>query len=385
MTQQARPREIKALAGVRALPPLILVLYHYCEGRGYRKLPWFDLPVGKGYLWVEFFFALSGFILIYVYANQEKLFHTLQGYRAFLRNRLIRLYPVHLFTLLSMLALMGLLNLFGEIYGYVSIYHEPYPPMNTWPSFFASLFLVQAWNLFPWLTWNTASWFVSALFLICLIFPLYLFWSRGGLMRALLLLAGGITTLAWLATTTHHGLDLTFKDGIFRGMADFAVGCSLAMLCRHATIAGAQKLPDWIFSLGQVASLACIFWAMYGIRHAHSRDDVWIAAALFTLIFALAFDRGFLARALACRPMLKLGEWSFGIYMGQIFWFQFFRYVSQRLYPPGETLFFGVSFGDILWRGEPLVMLAITIAWGAFLYRWVEMPAARWCRNKLQH
>ncbi len=62
-----RPVEIKALAGARALPPLILVLFHYCEGHGYRGAKWFDLPVGKGYLWVEFFFALSGFVLTYVY------------------------------------------------------------------------------------------------------------------------------------------------------------------------------------------------------------------------------------------------------------------------------------------------------------------------------
>ena len=67
MRPATRPPEIKALSGARALPPLILVLYHFCEGHGYRgsDLPacmghpwvaflqcgkWFDLPVGKGYL-----------------------------------------------------------------------------------------------------------------------------------------------------------------------------------------------------------------------------------------------------------------------------------------------------------------------------------------------
>jgi hypothetical protein len=33
--------------------------------------------------------------------------------------------------------------------GYVSIYDEPYHPINTWPTFIANLFLVQAWNFFP--------------------------------------------------------------------------------------------------------------------------------------------------------------------------------------------------------------------------------------------
>ena len=44
--------------------------------------------------------------------------------------------------------------------------------------------------------------------------------------------------------------------------------------------------------------------------------DIWFALALYALIFALAFDRGFLARAMATAPLLKLGEWSYAIYMG---------------------------------------------------------------------
>src|ERR1700733_7349411 len=66
----SRPAEIKALSGARAFPPLILVLYHFCEGHGYRGNFVFDAIVAKGYLWVEFFFVLSGFILTHVYGRQ---------------------------------------------------------------------------------------------------------------------------------------------------------------------------------------------------------------------------------------------------------------------------------------------------------------------------
>ena len=82
MAASTRPSEIKALAGARALPPLILVLFHFCEGHGYRGAGWFDMPVGKGYLWVEFFFALSGFILVHVYGSRAREFWRGKAYRA---------------------------------------------------------------------------------------------------------------------------------------------------------------------------------------------------------------------------------------------------------------------------------------------------------------
>jgi peptidoglycan/LPS O-acetylase OafA/YrhL len=375
MARPERPIEIKALSGARALPPLILVLYHFCEGHGYRYADWFDMPVGKGYLWVEFFFALSGFILIHVYGPKADDFRTGKAFVPFLRARLARLYPLHLFTLLSMLFLMWTLNALADRFGYVSIYHQPWPPINTWPSFAASLFLVQAWNLFPWLTWNGASWFVSVEFFLCLIFPLFVRWTRGGIKRALTLLAAGIAGLAVLALSSRHGLDLTFRDSVLRGLAGFSVGAALAMLYRRAVQAGAAKLPVWVFSAAQVAALGLLGLAIYGTGWSHSWRDIWTASAMFVLIFVLAFDRGFLARALSTSPLLKLGEWSYAIYMGQTFWLQLIRTIEQRAYPPAGIEIFGLRFGDAMWWAEPFILVGICILWGAILHRLIEKPA----------
>ena len=371
----SRPAEIKALSGARALPPLILVLYHFCEGHGYRGAKWFDMPVGHGYLWVEFFFALSGFILVHVYGSKARQFWRGGAYVPFLRARLARLYPVHLFTLLSMLYLMWVLNWLSYIGHYASIYHQPWPPINTWPSFVANLFLVQAWNLFPWLTWNGASWFVSIEFALCLLFPIYVLLSRGGVGRGLALVGAGLGGLTFLACTSRHGLDITSHDSIFRGMAGFAVGVGLAMLYRAACSAGADRIPEWIHSALQAALLIYFLWATYRTGWSHSANDMWTVLALDASVFLLAFDRGFMARWFSTAPLLKLGQWSYGIYMGQTFWLQLIRYFEQHWYPSGETMILGARFGDIMWWAEPFLLVLVCTAWGALLTIYIEHPA----------
>ena len=227
---QSRPAEIRSLAGARAIPPLILVLFHYCAGHGYRGAKWFDLPVGKGYLWVEFFFMLSGFVLTYVYGARWREMWKPKSYFRFLATRLIRLYPLHLAMLFIVLAMIVSYRALAAHFHYVSFYDAPYHPINTWPSFVANLFLVQGWNIFPYLTWNGASWFVSVEFLLCLLVPLYFTLSRGGLWSAAALIWGGAGGLAWLAATSGVGLDLTYHNGIFRGLAAFAIGVGLSVV-----------------------------------------------------------------------------------------------------------------------------------------------------------
>lgn len=383
MSEQARFPEIRALLGARALPPLILVLFHFCEGHGYRGAAWFDLPVARGYLWVEFFFALSGFVLTYVYAQRLPLLWRPRGYLAFLQSRLARLYPLHLAMLLLILFMLVTLRALAARGGYVSIYDEPWHPFCTWPTFIANLFLVQAWNLFPYLSWNGASWFVSVEFLLCLLFPLYLALSRGGWRVALLLIAGGAVALALLAHP-RYGLDLTFHNGIYRGMAAFAMGVGFAVLHRLALQRGAASLPEVVFSLAQIAVLACLWYAIYHTGWSHRPADIYTALSVIALVFVLSFDRGFLARALATRIPLRLGEWSYAIYIGQTPILQLLRHAQLHLYPAPGDIVFGrpwLAWAAVWHWLEPALLVAVCIVWGAILFTLIERPANTFLRR----
>ncbi len=375
----ARPGEIKALAGARAIPPMILVLYHYCEGHSYRNFKPFDLLIGHGYMWVEFFFALSGFILTYVYGARVIEFFKGRAYRDFLVARLSRLYPLHLAMLLYILVMMLILNGIAHATGGQSIYEGHYHPVVTWQTFFANLFLVQAWNIFPYLSWNGASWFVSAEFLLCLLFPIYLVLSRGGWLSAIGLIAAGIAGLWYLAATGQHGLDITFHNGIFRGMSAFAVGVGMCVLYGK-TKAFADTLPEIALSAAQALVL---LWMGYGIFFngwSHNPRDIVTVVPMLWLVYVLSFDRGFVARFLQIDFLQKLGEWSFAIYIGQTAWLQLIRFVESA-YPPDDTLILGIRFADWIWWPEPFALLAVCIGWGWFLCKVIEIPANRALRQ----
>ncbi len=371
-----KPSEIKALSGARAIPPLILVLFHFCEGHGYRQFFWFDMIVGKGYLWVEFFFALSGFILIHVYSARLATMWKARAYFQFLTTRLARLYPLHLFMILAILAQYYLFEALARSGGYVSTFDQPYHPILTGSTLIANLFLVQAWNIFPYLSWNGVAWFVSVEFLLCLLFPIYLWLARGGLLRGVAIVALGVLVLLRLDLTSRHGLDLTYHNGIWRGMAAFGIGVGLSMIFRSMP----SRAPSWassvFHSVVQATLVGLLLGAIWFTGWPHTRNDIYTVLPMMALILALAFDRGFLAAILKSRPLLRLGEWSYAIYIGQSFWLQYARFAELRIFPAPDTIVMGWRWVDLTWWIEPFGLVLICIAWGALLSAAIERPAS---------
>src|SRR6266849_9023234 len=98
------PQYVPALTGIRALAALLVLGMHTEQ----------NVPAGldlllpffvRGYLGVDLFFVLSGFIITHVYlaslASPNR--YALQ---IFLWHRLIRLYPVHVTVLTALVAMI---------------------------------------------------------------------------------------------------------------------------------------------------------------------------------------------------------------------------------------------------------------------------------------
>jgi peptidoglycan/LPS O-acetylase OafA/YrhL len=372
--KSASSGKIAALAGARAFPPLMVVMFHFSEGHHYSGWRPLDFLATRGYLWVEFFFVLSGFILTHAYWPRLKDLLRSAGYLTFLRARLIRLYPLHLFMLLLILAIVLGLRALAAQGGYLSIFDLKYHQDVSVKGFWFSLFLVHAWNSMPSLTWNGASWFVSVEFALCLLFPPLLWLAEGRLWRGFALIAAGMAGLLALLFTSKHGLDITFHNGVLRGLSDFTIGVGMAVLFRR--VKPRDRMPEWVHSLLQIVLLSLLAYVVMNTGWSHTSMDIFTVLPLMMLIFALAFDRGILARALQTRLPQRMGEWSYAIYLGQTAWLLAIRFFEQRLYPPPDAIVLGTRFADLIWWLEPLGLVIICVLWGGLLAECIELPVA---------
>ncbi len=372
--QHTKAGTIGALAGARAFPPLMVVMFHFSEGHHYSGWRPLDFLATRGYLWVEFFFVLSGFILTYAYWARLRDLLKPGGYLAFLRARLIRLYPLHLFMLLWLLAMVMVLRFLAAKGGYLSIFDARYHQDVSAKGFWLSLVLVQAWNTMNTLTWNGVSWFVSVEFALCLLFPPLLWLAEGKPWRGLAMMAAGLAGLVALLLSSKHGLDITFHNGVLRGCADFSIGIGMAVLFRR--IKPRDRLPEWLHSALQLMLLALLGYVVMHTGWSHTGMDIFTVLPLMALVFALAFDRGIVARGLQMRLPQVLGEWSYAVYLGQTAWLLAIRFLEQRFYPAPDAMVLGLRFSTLIWWLEPLGLVTVCVLWGGLLATCIELPAA---------
>jgi len=218
---------IRPLTSLRFFAALWVVLFHY-----WPKLDVAGTPalVEKGYLGVELFFVLSGFILCHVYLSAfgEGRFR----YGSFLWNRLARVYPLHLATLAGMIVL-------GVAAGLAGIGIDA--GILRWDALPANLLMVQAWGFAPAAAFNHPSWSISAEWFAYLTFPVFAFaaWR----MRARPWLYAGLTlagiALLYPAFQTLTGEALTRATiawGALRIVPCFALGCAMHGLWRSGAV-----------------------------------------------------------------------------------------------------------------------------------------------------
>ena len=80
-------RHYPILDGLRGVAALMVVAFHLCEAHAASR---FEQIINHGYLAVDFFFVLSGFVIGYAYDDRWRSMSTME----FFKRRLIRLHPM---------------------------------------------------------------------------------------------------------------------------------------------------------------------------------------------------------------------------------------------------------------------------------------------------
>jgi peptidoglycan/LPS O-acetylase OafA/YrhL len=352
----ADSHEIRGLTGIRGLAAIMVASFHFYFS-WVLLLPALSLvraPLLRGYLGVDLFFMLSGFILSYVYHAGGRNF-TGREYGRFLWFRLARLYPNHVGMLLLLIVLFYGSKFLGI--------HTTFS--CAWDDLPFQLTLTQEWPIAPREgagEWNFPAWSISAeWFAYLAIFPLVAFLLRRIRGWQLPLLLGGATVVAWSMVGPHLW---PREYQLARVACEFFCGGMFFSVFLHgrAVTGFCQRFLSWIF----VLLLVLLFLP------SSLGTEILTLATLPLLLLGLTSDVSPAGKFFSTPLILWLGKISYALYMSHALVQKVLKilvnseHYAHSSFPVRLLIFF--------------VNIASLLAMAAALYYFVEVPA----RNRLR-
>ena len=356
------PKSLPGLTGLRGLAALWVVLYHYCH----LYLPALDAEclgglIAKGYLAVDLFFLLSGFVLAHVYseAAERKGFGF---FRAFMRARVARIYPLHLVVLAAFVAMAFAVR---GVHYYLDGSYSPLPLYGprSLEALVANVLMLQGVQAGD-LSWNYPAWSISVEFGAYLLFPFVIGWlwraSGRSLLVAAIVALAAIWTLAYVV-----GGDMNQWDGptaLWRCLPQFFLGCICYRVYRDDLVDPA----GWA-GCAMVATLALLYAGV---------SDVVVLTLFPLIILCTVGARGVPARVLNARPLVLLGEVSYSLYLIHGFVQHAATHALNALELDQTDFTVGQS-----WLALAVMLLAVIVLSSAS-YRYFEKPMRRWLNQR---
>ena len=342
-------KEIRALTGVRGVAAIIIVLYHFSDVHLYSGgvLQYFKVP--HGYIAVDLFFMLSGFVIALVYRDAFVV-APFANYLEFWIKRVARLYPAYL--AIGVLYVVKIaLGLSGDTFKQFSVF-----------DIVGNILMLSGWGLHIHPVIGV-SWAASAEMGSYVLAPLLIASIVRG--NAVFGIVGVALSLAAIRAIELSGLggsgalDVTSGDSFYpllRAIAGFALGQAIFRFS-----VSVRPLP-MIF---QDASVALILLAI-GVAAVVSTDDLPIYLLFIPLVAILSYD-GRLARLLfANGPIYDVGLISYSLYLLHPLFVSFAVRASRH---------FGGTESSYL--VAMLVCIAVIWLLSKLSYRFVEMPGRR--------
>jgi peptidoglycan/LPS O-acetylase OafA/YrhL len=291
----------------RGIAALLVALFHLNLFSAIYSLDF----IRNAYLFVDFFFVLSGFVITHSYASR---LGTVEGLGSFAIKRLGRLWPLHAVVLLAFVAAESA-KAFLAARG-STFYFAPFTGANSPDTIPLNLLFGQSFWIVQKLTWNAPSWSICAEFWTYLVFAAVVLIGTTWLGRIRfattgLIVAMLIGSVAFLVLFSKHGMDATYDLGFVRCLYGFLTG-HLTYLVWQA--ASRRKFHAGFF---EVAALIAI---VVDVSIAGHSGYSFLAPLVFAIaVFVFAFEAGPISSLMSNRGNQWLGRISYSIYMWQAF------------------------------------------------------------------
>ncbi len=357
---------LPALTGLRTLLALTILMFHFTpSGLASTKHPWMTLYpiIDIGYVFVSFFFLISGFILSYNYAHRPG------GVRKadFWMARLSRLYPVYLLTMLISLPMLAL--------EWRSRSHGEF-----WLGALFTPLLLQ--GFFPRLAtfWNTVSWTLSCEVVLYIAFPwlLKLRWPQSPRKLAAMVLGFWLLglvphTLYLLLNPDHLTQPVTrYSDGLWLSALKYTPAAYLCTFLAGLTLGRLHDATRMTVSGRMKAGITGFLLAWFAIYHlTRHMPYILVHGGLLTPVWSLVIlglaGTSPLARLFSTRPLVAVGTSTYALYLLHFNLFNLLsqHHVTERLH---------------IARFDPWISYLFVILFAMAVRRWVEHP----CQQAIQ-
>lgn len=370
-------KHFKSLDAFRGICACLVALFHFKSNSVIHNVFIFQ----NASIYVDFFFALSGFV---IFANYEERLKN--GYKIgkFILLRFGRLWPLHI-SILSAFILVDILQLFVDV-GDAAQYKPFSAPGEGIEVIIANIFMVHSLNLFDQLSLNGPSWSISVEFYTYIIFASILCLFKNYALKIFI----GLSVIS--ALTLYHlngSLYATYNFGLLRCIFGFSFGVfSWKLYCASLPTMKNILAHKTAANVAEFSLIIAFTLALYYMNDGYRTSIFPLFFALFILIFA--HDAGALSNFLNKKYFQILGILSYSIYMIHIFISGKFFALPIRVIEQKTDISLTITgdngkdlYGHTLLQGTLIEMayLIIVIAASYVSYKIIEDPARKFTKK----
>ncbi|GAB4039120.1 acyltransferase family protein [Spirosoma jeollabukense] len=369
---------LSSLTSLRGIAALLVIFLHI-DGICFQLAPaGSHFFIRKGYLWVDFFFLLSGFIMVHVYGHSFSAISNLHLFKRFMWARFARIYPLHLFSFLCMVSFYFWYKATNTL---TAFDHQLYN-LNAIPT---NLFLIHGLGVHTFLSWNAPSWSISTEWWMYVLFPLLmLFFQKttpGKRLGMLWFIIAGYLFISYYLhplsmakspypdLTRVNSIDVTYDYGFVRCFFGFLFGMLIYDLYKI----------KWLYATLKSSLLWMGLVALIFITLSIHIPDMITVLLFAAIVLMSAYNSGAANVLLNLRPLVWLGDISYSLYLMHLP-IMYFLLIYIKRFP---SITFSASM-PVLWLYS-FAYITIVLLISALTYNVIELPMRKKLNQLAQH